>query len=257
MQVVVVRLLAVVGLLISVTGFLVFTSAAVGVWKLKTETDRRTEALATKAHSAVSAADRAVDFVNRVIDQGKKDLKETRDKSHATPAGPVNPFTQMAARQASEKLAGSVERANAAVITASDAAVVAEAALQLFGQEEEWKGWLGVKPEQLTQTRTTLDSASSELKQVRVLLGVPVEVGGPTEEQLVTVESALNQAHGFTSQLGSVVASARTRVDETKRAVDLWVLRVAIIVTVIGVVGAAGQFFMARFCWRVLRGKPA
>ena len=24
-----------------------------------------------------------------------------------------------------------------------------------------------------------------------------------------------------------------------------------------GVLGAAGQFFMARFCWRVLRGKPA
>jgi hypothetical protein len=54
-----------------------------------------------------------------------------------------------------------------------------------------------------------------------------------------------------------VIATARARVDETKRTVDDWVLRVAIGVTTFGVLGALGQFFMARFCWRVLMGKPA
>jgi len=253
------RLLAGVGLVVSVAGFLLFATAAVGVWKLKAETNRRTDALAERAHTAVNAADHAVDFVSKVIDQGDEDLKRARQQSPRAnePQMAVNPFAQMAARQASEKLAGSVARANAAVVTASDAAVVAEAALELFGQEEEWKGWLGVKPDQLVQTRTGLDTASSELKQVRVLLGIPVDGGTPTEEQLVTVETALNQARGFTDQLGKVVATARTRVDETKRSVDLWVLRAAILVTIVGVLGAAGQFFMARFCWRVLRNKPA
>src|SRR5690242_13010477 len=101
-----------VGLVISVAGFLLFVAAAVGVWKLKAETNRRTDALAGRAHAAVSAADRAVSFVSRVIDQGEKDLKDTRDKSPPAdaPKAPVNPFAQMAARQASEKLAGSVQR---------------------------------------------------------------------------------------------------------------------------------------------------
>jgi hypothetical protein len=253
------RLLAVTGLLISLTGLALFISAVIGVWKLKAETNRRTEAIAAKAYTAVNAADHAVGFVSQVIAQGEKDLKDARAKAQPpdAPKTPMNPFTQLAARQASEKLAGSVERANAAVVTASDAAVVAETALELFGKEDEWKDWLGVKPEQLTQTRTTLDSASNELKQVRVLLGIPVAGGTPTEEQLVTVESALRQARGFTNQLSNVVTTARTRVDETKRAVDLWVLRVTIGVTIFGILGAAGQLFMARFCWRVLRGQPA
>lgn len=254
----VVRLLpAGFGLVISAAGFLLFVSAAAGVWQLKAETNRRTDAIAGRAHTAVNAADHAVDFVAKVIDQADKDLVDTRNKSADQPQMAVNPFTQMAARQASEKLAGSVERANAAVVTASDAAVVAETALELFGKEDEWKNWLGVKPEQLTQTRTSLDTASGELKQVRVLLGLPVTAGTLTEDQLVTVKSALDQARGFTGQMSKVVANARARVDETKREVDLWVLRAAVIVTIIGVLGAAGQFFMARFCWRVLRGKPA
>jgi hydrogenase maturation protease len=254
------RVFAFVGLLVSVTGFVAFTGAAVVVWWVKAETNRRTDELAVKAHSAVSAADSAVGFVQRVIEQGQDDVKTARKSTGGAPKEPVNPFLQLTARRASADLAGSVERASVAVVTASDAAVVAEAALQVFGDDSEipeLKKWLGVKPEQLTQTRTQLDRASHELKQVRTVLGIPLGDGVPTAEQLVTVESALNQARELTDQMSKVLANARTRVDETKREVDLWVLRLAIGVTLVGAVGAAGQFFMGRFCWRVLRGKPA
>ena len=254
------RVFAVFGLLVALAGFGVFVGAAVVVWKVKAETNRRTEALATKAHEAVNAADHAVAFVSDVIDKGKKDVENARKETPAAPKQPVNPFLQLTARRASEDLAGSVERASVAVVTASDAAAVAKAALAVFGEEsqlQELKGWLGVKPEQLEQTRNGLNRASSELKQVQSVLGVPVGDGGLTSEQLVTVESALTQARDLTNQMGTVVATARVRVDETKRAVDLWALRVAVGVTLIGAVGAAGQFFMARFCWRTLRGQPA
>lgn len=260
MWVVVRRLFAVLGLLVSVAGLAAFAGAAVGIWQVKAETNRRTEELATKAHGAVKAADGAITFVRQVIEQGKKDVGEARNNAVKEPPKPVNPFLQLTARRASADLAGSVERAGTAVVTASDAAVVAEAALQVFGKEEELpelKAWLGVKPEQLKQTRDQLNRASDELKQVRTVLGVSLGDGSPTPEQLVTVESALERAGDLTDQISKVVATARTRVDETKRAVDLWVLRVAVGVTLVGAVGAAGQFFMARFCWRVLRGKPA
>ncbi|HMC72303.1 MAG TPA: hypothetical protein VKJ07_24310 [Mycobacteriales bacterium] len=241
-------------------GFVAFAGAAVGVWWVKAETNRRTDALAVKAHGAVNAADHAVEFVRKVIDDGERDVKNARKDAPAAPTEPVNPFLQLTARRASADLAGSVERASVAVVTASDAAAVAQAALDVFGEESELpelKGWLGVKPEQLEQTRSGLTRASSELKQVRTILGVPLGDGGPTAEQLVTVESALGQARELTNQMGQVVATARTRLDETKRAVDLWVLRVALGVTLVGAVGAVGQFFMARFCWRALRGQPA
>jgi hypothetical protein len=229
------------------------------VWKVKAEANRQTETLAVKAHEAVNAADHAVGFVHQVIDQAEADLHAAR-KQPAAPAAPVNPFLQLTARRASTDLAGSVERASVAVVTASDATLVAQAALEVFGNDSqlrELKEWLGVKPEQLTRTRDDLNKATSELKQVRTVLGVPVGEGGPTPEQLTMVESALTQARELTNQTGQVVATARVRVDETKRAVDLWALRVALAVTVVGVVGAAGQFFMARFCWRVLRGQLA
>lgn len=250
------RLSAVIGLVVSAAGFAVFAGAAAGVWWVKAETNRRTDAVAVRAHAAIGTADHAVAFVREVIQQADTDLAHAR--AAAPVAEPVNPFVQLTARRASQDLAGSVERANGAVVTASDAAVVAQAALEVFGDDDQLKKWFGVKPEQLTQTRAGLGDASRELRNVRTLLGVPLGAGSqPTAEQLGTVESALNQAREFTDQMGTTVASARTRVDETKRAVDLWVLRVALLTTLVGAVGAAGQFFMARFCWRVLRGKPA
>lgn len=252
------RVFAGLGLLVALASLGAFVGAAVVVWQIKEEANRRTEVLATKAGAAVDAADHAVEFVRRVIDQGYHDLDAARKTNNAIPPEPVNPFFRATALQASRNLAGSVERANAAVITASDAVVVGEAALELFGADEQLKGWLGVKPEQLAQTRTDLGAASRELKGVRTLLGVPViPAERPTEEQLVTVESALGQARGLTDQMGRMVGVVRQRVDQTKRAVDLWVSRLALIITAVGVVGATGQFFMARACWRALRNKSA
>jgi hydrogenase maturation protease len=253
------RVFATIGLFVSLAGFIVFTSAAVVVWWVRAETNRRTDDLVVKAHGAISAADTTVTFVHQVIDQGQADLKEARKQKPAAPQEPVNPFLQLTARKASESLAGSVERANTAVRAASDAAVVAEAAVHVFSddsQMSELKNWLGIKPEQLHQTRNQLNRASSELNQVKTVLGVPLGEG-PTEEQLQMVETAFGQARELTNQMGKVVSTARTRVDETKRTIDLWALRVALIITVAGVVGAVGQFFMARFCVRVLRGLPA
>ena len=253
------RVFAAIGLFVSLAGFIVFLSAAVVVWWVKAETNRRTDELVVKAHSAVDVADGAVVFVRDVIKQGEDDLQHVK-ANPAPPQEPVNPFLQLTARKASENLAGSVDRAQTAVLTASDATVVAEAALHVFGEESQLPGlkhWLGIKPEQLAQTKTGLDRAKSELTQVRTVLGVPLGDGGPTQEQLATVENGLRQARELTDQMGKVVATARTRVDETKRAVDMWVLRLALLVTLIGVVGAAGQFFMARFCVRTLRGLPA
>ena len=249
------RVLAGVGLVVAVVGFVVFAGAAVVVWRVKAEANRQTQALAAKAGAAMDAADHGVAFVREVIDRGYQDLDATRKTAALAPKEAVNPFFQAAAQQASQNLVGSVERANAAVATASDAVVVGEAALELFGEDEQLKHWFGVRPEHLAQTRTDLGAAARELRGVRTLLGIPVGSEHPTEEQLVTVESALGQARGFTDQMARVVTVARQRVDETKRAADLWALRLALGITAVGAVGAAGQFFMARACWRALRSR--
>lgn len=254
-------LLAAAGLVVSLAGFAVFAAAAVGVWWAKGEANRRADALAGRADAATAAADHAVGFVRKVIDQADQELIDTRAQAAAMPAEPVHPVVLMSARQASQQLAGSVDRASAAVATASDAVVVADAALQLFADDEELKTWLGVKPEQLiqlSQTRSDLGAATRDLKKARTVLGIPVAPGGaPTPEQLNAVAQALAQARGYTDQMGVVVATTRARVAETKQTVDKWVLRAAVGTTLLGALAAAGQVFAARFCWRVLRRKPA
>ncbi len=253
------RLLAVVGLLVAVVGCIAFATAAVGVWWVKAETNKKTDEVAARAHKAVDGADHAVGFVREVISEGNSQLTAAKKTAAAARQEPVNPLVQFVARDASKKLAGSVERADGAIVTASDTLVGAEAALKLFENDEEMKAWLGgVGAGNLVQTKGNLDQASRELKRVRSVLGVQVGSGTPpSPEQLSTVESALTQASEFTDQMSNLVTTARGRVVETKRTVDLWVLRVAIGVTIVGVVGAAGQFFMARFFWWTLRGKPA
>jgi hypothetical protein len=241
--------LAVVGLVVSVAGCAAFAAAAVGVWWAKVEVNRRTDALEARANTATGAADHAVEFVREVIGQAEGDLKTARKNAANTPPEPVHPIVQMSAQRASQQLVGSVDRANTAVVTASDAVVVANAALELFDKDEELRDWFGVKPEQLAQTRTDLGSASQELKKARTVLGIPVAPGGaPTPEQLNAVEAALAQARGYTDQMGAVVATTRARVAETKQNVDKWVRRAAIGITLVGALAATGQFFAARFC---------
>ncbi len=250
--------LATAGLLVSLAGFVLFAGAAVGVWRVKSEVNKRTDALAARADTATAAAEHAVGFVLEVIGQAEEDLKHARTSAANMPPEPVHPIMRIGAKRASQELVGSVDRANAAVVIASDAVVVAKTALEMFDKDEEIQSWFGVRPEQLTQTRTDLGTATNELKRAQTILGIPIAPGTtPTAEQLNTIELALTQAHGFTDQMATVVATTRTRVADTKRSVDLWAWRAAVGTTLIGALAAAGQFFMARFCWRVLRRKPA
>jgi hypothetical protein len=101
-------------------------------------------------------------------------------------------------------------------------------------------------------TKTVLSNVSSELNQAQTALG-----GTPTPEQLKAVDSALNQADQFTDELDRVVRTVQGRVNETKAAVDRWTWLIALGTSVLCAIGAVGQCFLARYCWRTLRDLPA
>ena len=248
---------AAVGFVGSVAGFLLFVALAVGVWWAKAEANRRADALAARAHAAADTADHAVGFVRGVVTQAEADLARAREAT-PEPAEPVHPLVQIGAQQASHELAGSVDRANVAVATASDAVVVANTALELFDKDAQLQGWFGVRPEEVAYTRAELSAATRDLTKARTVLGIPVAAGGPpTAEQLNTIAAGLARARAFTDQMGAAVAGTRARVVETKVRVDRWVGRAAVAVTALGALAAAGQLLAARFWWRVLRGRPA
>ncbi|MDY3552089.1 hypothetical protein R5W24_001169 [Gemmata sp. JC717] len=249
---------AAAGLLVSLAGLSVFASSAAGVWWAKAEAGRHAASLAGRVNAAADAADHGIGFVREVLAQAEQDLARARASTAAVPAEPVNPLVRFGARHASQELAGSVDRATAAVATASDAVVVANTALELFDKDSTLQNWFRVRPEQLEQTRVDLNAATRDLKKARTVLGIPVAPGGaPTADQLNTIEAGLTQARELTDRMGAAVTATRAKVADTRRQVETWVRRVAIGVTALGVLGAAGQFFAARFCWRVLRGKAA
>jgi len=246
------KLLALVGLIVACAGLGLFVALGIYVWPLKTEVNAQTETLAAKAHKAGDEADRAIDFVRDVIAQAGSDLDYARSRAIPRPAKPVSVFEMALAQSASKRLAGSVDRAHGAVVTASDAVVVAEAALRVFDKSEELQHLFGIQPSQVDATKTTLDRASSELRHAQSALG-----GTPTPEQLNAVDNALVQARGFTDEMARVVVIARGRVDATRTSVDRWSWWIAVATTLAGALAALGQFFMARFWWRTLRGLPA
>jgi hydrogenase maturation protease len=246
--------LTLAGLMVACAGIGLFIAIGIYVWSLKSEVNRQTETLARKAHDAGNEADRAIDFVRKVIAQAQADLADARKlaASKARPARPMSMFELAMARTASQRLAGSVDRAHGAVVTASDAVVVAEAALQVFNESTELKDLLGVQPSQMAATKSTIDKARSELRQAQTALG-----GDPTPEQLNAVDSALVQGEDFTNETAQVVETVRRRVDATKTTVDWWSLWIAVSTSVLCTLASVGQLFMARYCWRTLRGQPA
>lgn len=252
------NLLAITGLAIGLTGVGVFLAVGIWVWQLKAEVNRQTEYLASRANAAGDAADHAIGFVREVIEKARNDLNDARSKARPSAPEQVNPLVQMTARQASLQLAGSIERALGAVVTASDAVVVIDAALDVVSDYPELEKLFGVHPDQVRQTRGTLVSVAGELRKAKSILGIPIESGPiPTPEQLDAVDAAIRMAEGFRGEMSRVVQLARRRVNDAKRTADVWAWRTAVGTTAVSALGLVGQLFLARFCWRKLRRLPA
>jgi hypothetical protein len=242
------------GLIFSCTGTVLFIVIGIGIWSLKAEVDRQSEALSGRANKTLDSADRAIGLVRDIIEKAEGDLAMTRLEAigHVAPP-PLDPVLQIAAQRASQDLVGSVDRAHNAVVLASEAVVVADAALDVVGGVPELKQLLGVKPEQLDATRTALGNVSSELQHARGFLDIQTVSpdGVPTYEQLHAVDDALRNARGFTEEVGKVVETTRIRVNETRQKVDTWSLRGAMATSLISALGVLGQLFMARAFWRM------
>ena len=251
---------ALVGLILAFAGMGLFIAIGIWIWSVKAEVNRQTEALSGRANKTLDSAHDAIEVVREIIEKAENDLAATRLEmlTQAPPA--INPVIRSAARGASQNLAGSVEQAHGAIVIASEAVVVADAALNVVGDDLELKKMFNLKPEQLDATRTALGKVSfricSRPKTFSDLL--------PTLRMIPDLRAVVRggrcgsvQARGFTDEVCKVVESTRTRVNETKQKVDLWAWRGAVGTSTIAAFGVLGQFFMARFFWRLLRRQSA
>ena len=250
------RFLSLVGVLVALGGIGLFVFVGIQVWRVKAEVNRQARYLAAKAHAAGDATDRAISFVRQVLAEARGKLPFVRPA--AGPAGAVSPILRLTARQASQELLGSVERAQGAVLAAADAVVVANAALNVAAAGDhldELDKLFGLSPEHLSQSRAALVSISSELQNAQGILGATPE--SLTAEQVRAVNAALDQATDLTDRLSAVVVNARTRVDQAKAEVDRWARWGSYGATGLAVLGGLGQLFMLRFCVRKLVHLPA
>lgn len=247
------------GVILGCAGVGLFLGIAIQVWYLRAEVDRQTAYLAEQGERAGSAAADAVWFVEKTLEEAKKQLEATRKTAAAAPVAPSDPLLRITARQMSKQLVGSVERAQGAVVAAADAVVIADAALEVVN---EWypdlKTFLGLSPDQMDQTKVALGTVAGQLQQARGFLGVPIDDGLlPTAEQLKSVDDALTLAEGFASHMKQVVETARSRVRDLKVAADRLTWRGSIAITLVSLLGALGQCFLVRFCWRKAHHQPA
>jgi hypothetical protein len=242
-------------------GLALFIAVGIEIWTVKAEVTRQADVLYTRANETLDSASHAIGYVQDIVRRAKTDLVRTRREMSEQPPVPpsqVTPFVRMTAESASQQLAGSVEHAHNAVVLASEAVVVADAALDVVGGVPELKKMLGVKPAQLDATRTALGNVSSELQRARDVLGIEGVASElvPTSEQLHAVDDALHRAWDFTEEVVGVVQGARSRLEETKRLVDVWSWRAAVGTSVICAFGFIGQLFMARYFWLIICRKP-
>lgn len=246
------------GLVLAFVGTGLFLAIGIWIWSLRTDVNRQSEVLAGRANTTLDSASTAIGVVREIIGKAEEDLDVARQEILVQTPPPINPVIRLTARKASQDLAGSVDRAHGAIVIASEAVVVADAALDVVGGDQELKRIFGLNPEQLDATRSALGKVSSDLLQAKDVLGPPTHFnGGPTPEQLYAVDNAIHQARVFTDEVSKVIESTRARVNETRQKVETWALRGAVGMTVIAVFGVVGQFFMGRYFWRLLRRDPA
>jgi hypothetical protein len=242
--------LAALGLTVSVVGFVLFVALGAGAWAARREADRRVEAMAARADTAVDAAARGVGLLKQVIARSEADLTLARSANpHA--GRPADPFTRLFVSRAAQELPGGIDQAREVVGTATEAVRVAEAALAVFAEHPEETAALGVREGELDTARGQLQQAASSLGRARGAIGVAA--AGASPEQLSAIGEALARAKDVADRLDDTLTRARAGLENARRLAGVWSLWVAIGATVLAVLGAAGQVFMARACWRTLR----
>jgi hypothetical protein len=253
------RILSFFGLILSLVAFTAFIALIYGSWWAKHEADRQVTDAAGKANSALDVAGKAVTIVKDVIARAEKDLDDAR-KTAAPPVGPPpDPFMRLVVTQANRQLPSDMERARVAVGIASETAVVVQSALNVFDDRPDEQAALGIHPDQMKKAHDQLHKATTELHKARSVLGLPLSHPDAklTDEEYQIVFSAIDQGKEITGKLDEAITNARTRVDTAKRKAEIWSLRLAIGVSVLGGLGALGQLFMARACIRGLCATPA
>lgn len=248
---------ALIGLFAAGAGVLLFLGISVGVWWVRAEVFRQTAYLATRAEAAGRAADNTIAFVRQALDRAEADLAAARAEIPPPSHPPVNPLVQLAARQASLQLAGSVQRAQGAVEAASDAVTIADAVLDVVDEFPELKQLFGVEQAHLDRTRYALGQIAEDIRRARTMLGIPIDRSIFTLEELNMIDAALRQTRYYTDEMDRVVRTARERVASLRSRVEWWADRLSVAVSAVAVWAAVGQVFWARFCLRRLSGQPA
>jgi len=241
------KLLAGAGLVLGAAGFVTFIALGIGAWFAKREADKQLNAAVAKAHQAGDVATRVVALVREVLARAKTSLAAARTETQ--PPGEVtDPAVRFAMWKAKRELPGEVEKARDAVGVASEAVIVAESVLEVFVERKPDEPALGVKAHDVKTARTQLESAATDLKNARTVLGIPIAAGTP--EQYSQVDQALVTATDVTDRVDQALDDARRKVDEAKSQADRWALRVAIIASALGAWAALGQVFLFRASWR-------
>lgn len=249
-------ILSTLGLVLAAAGFVAFVALGVGAWVAKREADRQVAAMSEKAHRAGDVAERVIALVREIIARARGGLSVARaDPANAVTGVQLDPVTQMVVWKAKRDLPGDVERARDAVGAASEALIVANAALDVFLEQPADGTAVGLRPDDMHTARTQLDRAASDLKTARRVLGVPLPAppADATPEQLANVDAALARAADVTDRFDDALTRVRTKVEATRRQAEVWSLRVAVGVTGLSALAALGQVFMARACWRGLQ----
>ena len=132
------RVIAGAGLLVAVLGFGAFVGLGVAAWMTKREADRQVATLYEKAKLATDIVGRGVQIAREVIARAEVGLEQARaEASLPPPPKPANPLVSIGLRQASRELPGRIELARDALGAASDAVVVAEAALNVLTEHPD------------------------------------------------------------------------------------------------------------------------
>jgi hypothetical protein len=242
------------GLVLGAAGFILFLVLGIGAWFARREADRELEVAVEKAHQGAEVAARVIALVREIIARANLSLAMARAESaDMAPGGNSDPLVRVALWKAKHDLPNEVERARDAVGVASEAVVVAGAALEVFGERGPPETHLGVKPQNMQAARTQLDAAATDLKNARTVLGIRIPAATP--EQLSQVDQALRLATQVTDQSDQALNQAREKVDKLHRQARRWSTGLAVAITGTAAWAALGQVFLVRACWRGMKVK--
>jgi ABC-type multidrug transport system fused ATPase/permease subunit len=252
------RILVAVIMLIAVVGFMVNVAGLVGVWYVRAPTRTAVTAVAATLTRELGIVENGLGRVNTQVQDARQTLTRVNDAAaklgeHIQASSPL--VTGLSQRVDND-LAPRIENARTTAIAIHDAVVTVNSVLVVLNRlpgvtVPSLTNELGAVSERAQEAQTAVQDLRVTLADIKA--GIVTKAEGAVTQLTARIDTALARMQAIVNKYRAAATHAQTRISSTSNTLLLLIDLLAVSLTLLFAIFAAGLVLLTYVCWQYVR----